>query len=502
MEKYTMQVILFTDVADTVGYGKYAGTYKIATEVRKAGYTCQVVDNFSYYTYQQLEHIIDKFVTSETVLIGFSCTLMEKRIGIYGSKSSQVFNFGRPTEQVASMLQYAKRKNPKVKAVVGGARINLNVHWPDIEYVVLNKGDVAIIKLIEHILYGNNLPAVKSSPCIYIDGSSSDYFYTQEQFATSKIIYEAQDIILPGEVLPIEVSRGCIFSCAYCHFDLIGKRIGDWQKTVDSLKDELLRNYELYGTTDYMVSDELINESMPKMQLVHEAFTSMPFKLTYTSYARLDLIHAYPEQRELIAESGAASITFGIETMNEIAGKKIGKGLGPKRVKETLSYCNETWKGKIITSSNFIVGLPGEDEASLRSTVDWLVSDECPLDIFGFTTLFVRNEADGRSDSKIDRDPTKFKMVIHEDKSWDGEHMNFAKASALTREFFNDPRVRQKVKFGAATWIGRILNLGYKVEDVVSMIHDANIIRSNLDAALNIKSNSIKNEYYNQLMKI
>jgi len=497
-----MQVILFTDVADTVGYGKYAGTYKVATEIRNSGYTCQVVDNFSYYTYQQLEKIIDKFVTSDTILIGFSCTLMERRVGVYGSKESKVFNFGRPNEEVASILQYAKRKTPKLKAVVGGARINLNVYWPDIEYVVLNKGDVAIIKLIEHLLYGNNLPAIKTDPCIYIDGSSPDYFYTQEQFSTSKIIYEPQDIILPGEVLPIEVSRGCIFSCAYCHFDLIGKRIGDWQKTVDSLKEELLRNYELYGTTDYMVSDELINESMPKIQIVHEAFTSMPFKLTYTSYARLDLIHAYPEQRELIEESGAASITFGIETMNEVAGKKIGKGLGPKRVKDTLNYCNETWKGKIITSSNFIVGLPGEDEASLRSTVDWLVSDDCPLDIFGFTTLFVRNEADGRSDSKIDRDPTKFKMVIHEDKSWDGEHMNFAKASALTREFFNDPRVKQKVKFGAATWIGRILNLGYSIEDVVRMIHDDRIVRSDLDAALDIKSNTIKEEYYNRLMRL
>ena len=62
-----MQVILFTDVADTPGYGKYAGTYKLATEIRNAGYTCQVVDLFSYYTYAQLEKIIDKFVTSKTI---------------------------------------------------------------------------------------------------------------------------------------------------------------------------------------------------------------------------------------------------------------------------------------------------------------------------------------------------------------------------------------------------------------------------------------------------
>ena len=112
-----MQVILFTDVADTTGYGKYAGTYKIATEVRNAGYSCQVIDLFSYYSYQQIEKIIDKFVTSETILLGFSCTLMEKRIGGYGDKSTKVYNFGRPDEEVSSLIQYAKRKNSKVKAV-------------------------------------------------------------------------------------------------------------------------------------------------------------------------------------------------------------------------------------------------------------------------------------------------------------------------------------------------------------------------------------------------
>jgi hypothetical protein len=74
-----MEVILFTDVADTIGYGKYARTYKIATEVRSKGYSCQVVDLFSFYSYDQLEKIINKFITSETLLIGFSCTLMEKR---------------------------------------------------------------------------------------------------------------------------------------------------------------------------------------------------------------------------------------------------------------------------------------------------------------------------------------------------------------------------------------------------------------------------------------
>lgn len=498
-----MNVILFTDVAETPGYGKYAGTYKVATEIRNAGYTCQVVDLFSKFTYDEVEKIINKFVTHDTYLIGFSCTLMEKRIGAYGHRGSIVYNFGRSDEEIRSIIGLARTLSPKLKTVVGGARINSNAAWDFIDYAVVNKGDVAIVKLLDHLVNGVNLPSVvRTDPVIVIDGSSADYFYTQDQFAQSKIIYQSNDIILPGETLPIEVARGCIFSCAYCHFDLIGKRIGDWQKTEDSLRDELIRNYELYGTTHYMISDELINESLPKMELVHKVFTTLPFKMTFTSYARLDLISAFPQMRDMLQESGAVSIAFGIETMNDIAGKKIGKGLGNVRTKAALAHCAETWKNKIITSSQFIVGLPGEDEASMRSTVDWLVSDECQLDVFGFLPLFIRSEEDGRSSSKIDRDPKKYGYVLQEEKPWAGENMDFTKACALVSEFYKDPRVTNKAKFGAATWIGRILNIGYTLDEVFNILQNPTVDHAQIYQDINIRSDIKKQQYYAELMKV
>ena len=208
------------------------------------------------------------------------------------------------------------------------------------------------------------------------------------------------DIIFDNEALPIEIARGCIFSCAYCHFDLIGKRVGDWTKNPKTIRDEMIRNYEMFGTTNYMITDELINESISKMQMLCELFQSLPFKIRYTAYARVDLIWRYPEMRELLLDSGALSLTFGIETFNEKAGKAVGKGLDPEKVKETLHYCREKWKGKIITSSNFMVGLPHEDEESIWNTVEYLLSDENPLDLYSFLPLFMRAEDDGRPTSK------------------------------------------------------------------------------------------------------
>lgn len=489
-----MQVILFTDVADTIGYGKYAGTYKIATEIRNNGYTCQVVDLFSYYTYEQLEQIVDKFCTNETVLVGFSCTLMEKR------KDGKVYNFGRHDDEFKNLVARIKSINSNTKVCLGGARMTFNSHWEGVDYVIVNKGDVAVIKLIKHLIDGDDIKTVKSNPCHVIDGN--DYFYTQDEFAFSNIKYIPEDIIFTGESLPIEVARGCVFQCAFCHFDLIGKKVGDWQKAESALRDELIMNYEKFGTTHFMFTDELINESLPKMELIHNVLTNLPFKISYTSYARLDLIWKFPEMREMLLESGAKSLAFGIETLNETAGKKIGKGLGEKRVKETLNYCAESWKGKIITSSNFIVGLPGEDEASIRNTVEYLVSDDCPLDVFGFLPLYIRSEHDGRSSSKIDQDPKKFGYIVEAGKAWQGNDMNFNQALSLVRDIYTDKRVLNKSKFAAATWIGRIINLGYTIEDIFEMINDKSISKAAINNRLINESNEKKKWYFNQLMAL
>jgi hypothetical protein len=490
-----MNVLLFTDIASTDGYGKYAGTYKVASEVRASGYTCQVVDNFSYFTNEQLEQIATKFCSADTLLVGFSCTLSEKRV------DGKVYNFGRPDEDFKNLVSYIKSINPNIKICLGGARININSYWEGVDYTILNKGDVALIKLLDHIKTNSEIKTIKSNPCQVIDGN--DYFYTQEQFASSMIRYEDNDIIFPNEALPVEIARGCIFKCAFCRFDLIGKKIGDWTKHEDCLRQELMRNYEKFGTTHFIFTDELINESVGKMKMIHRVFTALPFKITYSSYARLDLIWKFPEMREMLYESGAVSLNFGIETMNDEAGKKIGKALGSKRTKETLDYCKELWQGKVITSSNFIVGLPGESKESILETVNWLVSDECTLDVFGFMPLFLRESDDGRQSNRIEREPDKFGYNIVVNESWKNDNMSFAEASKLAYEISIDPRVKAKSKIGSAIWIGRILNLGYSLDDLYQTVFENNFEKKQ-ELSRDIKRKSIekKAEYYNALMAL
>ena len=125
------------------------------------------------------------------------------------------------------------------------------------------------------------------------------FVFAQNKFLNHKI--------LKGETLPIEVSRGCIFKCKFCAFPLNGKSKLDYLRDPILIKEELQYNYEKYGTTHYFLSDDTFNDSTTKVEQIHKVVTSLPFKIKFTTYLRLDLLHAHQEQISMLEEMGLAS---------------------------------------------------------------------------------------------------------------------------------------------------------------------------------------------------
>jgi hypothetical protein len=497
-----MQIILLTDICNALGYGKYAGTYKIATELRMAGFTCQTIDNYTWLGIDKLKVLFRKFITAETIMLGVSCTLNEKR-----TPEHAIQFWGITDSEFTELVNYAKSINPNIKVCIGGSRVSATTDFPDVDYVIYGKAENAIIQLMKHLQYGEDIKLSKNEYSAVIRGD--DYFYTQEQFITSKIQYEHNDIILPNEALSVEVARGCIFQCSFCFFDLIGKKPGDWTKTGDTLYDEFMRNYEMFGTTDYLFSDELINESIEKMEMLCEVSKRLPFKLRYSAYGRLDMIWRYPEMRELFLESGAQGVIFGIETLSKKAGKNIGKGLGPNKVKDTLEFLKETWRDKIVMSSGFIIGLPGETEEDIIETVDYLSSGNCPLDVYTFTPLGLRDDSAGRPTNKMTANPSKYGITIFDEKkisnghdndtvsNWSNGDLSAAEVMALYNKIVDLPNIRNRFKH---TWTGRIAALGYTNQEIFDLIQTSDRDKANTDIFQ--KTLKRKQEYYQRLLDI
>lgn len=490
------QVIILSDIANLImGYGKYAGAYKVASEVRQAGYTCQVIDNYTYIGAAKLKILLEKFIDDTTVLLGVSCALNEK-IG------NKVLFWGLADDIFMDLLVYAKKLNPNIKIVAGGPKVNEYSDWESIDYIIQGKADNSIVALVDHLTIGAKLEYDTNKHSKII--KEVNYPYSQEDFAKSTIKFEHNDIVFLGEALPLEIARGCVFKCSFCKYDLVGKKPNEWTKSPDTLLEEFTRNYEMFGTTHYNISDELINESVEKLEMLHSVTSKLPFKIRYTGYARADMIWRYPQMRELLIETGAECLMFGIETFHPVAGKSIGKGLDPAKIKETLHYCRELWRGKILMTANFIVGLPHEPKEHIWETFDYLTSDQCPFDIFTFTKLGIDLKEEnygkvGRGISKIESNPEKYGIRIESDNQWVNTNLSSKEATALLKAIESHPKFINISRYGSFKWFGRAVSLGYTIEDFFEMLQSKKPV---MVKDIVLKTLELKEKYYQELLKL
>jgi len=415
-----MQAIIFTDVNGSIGLGRAAGAYRIASEFRKRNQKVKVIDFFTSFKLEEIKQLILRHKTKETEWIGFSSTFIApvgfdafaSRVKIR-SALEQATSIGLTYEESKDLFDFIKSLG--LQTIVGGMRT-------------------------KHEFNG-----VK-----YLYGPAEDHFFKDFNFNTSQIIWDHDDHIFEREHLPIEIARGCIFKCSFCSYPLNGKKLWDFCKSPKVLKEEMMRNYIDHGTEGYMFSDDTYNDSVEKISKLNDMYKTLPFNLEFSSYARADLIISKPESWDILAESGLKSVFFGIESFNHESAKSIGKGMHPDKVKEGLQWMKEKHP-HILISCGFIAGLPYETKESLNSTCDWLESNNY-VDSYSFQVLSISPL------SKIGIDPVKYGYKFNE-QGWYNDNMTAAEAEKIASR-------SMKNTLNGFTFYNRLRNLNYNPEEV------------------------------------
>lgn len=447
-----MDVVLLSDVY-AEGWIRGAGAYKLATELRSAGYSVQVIDFASRLTQHEVHKLFEKFLTKETKILGVSNTFMS-------NNGAKIFE----QEWMLDLInEYKHRFNFKV--AIGGNRGGPATYTKlargTFDILVSGFADKAILAIVQ-----DNAKGKLINGQLIID-SNIDYEYND--FYKSKTIFTDQDCIFPGEALPIEIARGCKFRCSYCFYPGNGK--GNTYKHLKEksvLRDELIYNYEKFGTQVYDIMDDLLNDSPEKCEYLHEVFTNLPFKVKFGSYARSDLLISHLHTLPLLEESGAVGLQFGIETLYKKSGSAIGKGMAKEKTIEGLNYIKEN--SNISLGSGFIFGLPFEPIESIRDTIEWLDSKDCPLDNKEIYALSIPSLNSHFEHSKLMIDPYRwgYKDLDPSNKDrmiWDNGNINWYQAQDLKKECLQ--RFKDHNHFNAHQ-ISRVYNMGYDIDTVVT----------------------------------
>ena len=365
-------------------FTKYSGPFRIATELRNHGYDTQCIDLMAFNGLdEQFRETLTKLITKETLWIGLSTTFLERVFGLPFARSQSIFDkrFDDSSKNgIRDFVRFVKSLNPNIEIIAGGQRRFLLEEFgiKVFEFYV----DKEIIEFTEHCEGKNKDLKYKLSKVI----KGSEFL----EFNKSQIIYEKNDIIEPIDVLPVEVSRGCIFKCKFCAFPLNGKSKGEWVKEANTLYDEINRNYNLHGVTHYAFSDDTYNDSVDKVKFLYDnVFSKLNFKFEFTTYLRLDLMIRFPETVKYLAESGLKSALFGIETINPKSAKAIGKGLDPMVQFQFIEEIKKNEFKNILTHSGFIAGLPHDTLDDLAKLEEFLLSDKNHLDSASVLPLLI-----------------------------------------------------------------------------------------------------------------
>ena len=420
-------VVLFTECNGSIGWGRDAGAYTVASRLRENGYNVKVIDFFSHFTFDIFKNAIDLYVNNKTVFLGFSSThfstLMPSEWKTHWqadsrTKKSNMWNvyFPFPQEELTEWFSYAKSKYPQLSIVVGGQKVAqkqaLQKKYPMVDYWVAGMADRSVVGLLQNLKEKKTLPNKIRSE---LDSGS----ITEQEFRFSKIHWNESDFIFPGEALPLEISRGCPFKCAFC--DYLRKPVNSWILDETHLRNMLLENYDRFGVSHYMLTDFQINENMEKMSMIHRVFTSLPFNVTWTGFGRLDLLHQKPEMIDMISESGCRSIQWGIETVTDSVGPLIHKVTKQNIIESALNSCKDKWGDSIVQGSGFILGLPGETLESCKNLINW-IEQQPWLDAWEITPLYIGgydpNKEYTINYSKIQKDPSAYgyKVTLEPDQ--------------------------------------------------------------------------------------
>ena len=160
-----------------------------------------------------------------------------------------------------------------------------------------------------------------------------------------------------------------------------------------STSQELLYNYENFGTQGYLLTDDTANDSPEKINMMHRVIKSLPFDIEWVGYARSDMFYKYPEMCDKMVDMGCRGMFLGVETMSHDAGKIAGKGLHPDKIKEIITWLKDKCGDEVFILASYIIGLVGETKESLDETLEWLKSPKS-LDKVLYEILYISDDLD------------------------------------------------------------------------------------------------------------
>jgi radical SAM superfamily enzyme YgiQ (UPF0313 family) len=313
-------------------------------------------NNFIDYFSDILDEVVEKVIKARPKIVGFSL-----------HQTSNV--------SVARVVNRLRDALPDICIIVGG--MSCYQHFvaqrifPQADYTVVGESDTVIGPLVEAVTRGErpaDVPGVVSrydSPNRTFIGAplphnldivgAPDYGFTNLDWYVNWNRYR---------LMPLVGSRGCGWSrCTFC-----AERFNWRARTPETVAEEI-EYYTTRGFKDFVFNESDFNSNLSFVFRLCQEIVRRGIKANFTAQLRVGKDCDF-QYYKAMKEAGFSCLRFGVDALSENTLLLQRKGYTKQMVMDNLKHCHDLG---IFTEINVVVGVPGETDADIEESADFII---------------------------------------------------------------------------------------------------------------------------------
>lgn len=279
------------------------------------------------------------------------------------------------------LATHLKMLRPQIKIIFGGVHISalggtLLEQFEHIDYLCMGEGELTLAGLaaanpcrdISGLVWRDNGQVVTNPPRKHIADLDSLPFPAYEKLAGFPNRYHLplfSYIQAPGATMV--TSRGCPYQCSYCDRSVFKR--GFRYNSPEYIYAHIEYLNSRFGVRHLNIYDDLFTTNRKRIASLCQLLTSKPLGVHFNCAVRVG--HADDELLAMLKAAGCLMVSVGIESGDPDLLEVHKPGVYLDGVRDTVKRIQAAG---LRAKGLFMMGLPGETEASVRKTSDFVIS--------------------------------------------------------------------------------------------------------------------------------
>jgi anaerobic magnesium-protoporphyrin IX monomethyl ester cyclase len=350
------------DLTDVANRMVPQGILSIAAYLLKEGHDVLVYDCLGPSAPLDLEAQVRAILSHEPQLVGFSATTSSY-------------------PDAAQMAQKIKEQAPAVRIVCGGVHVSalqerLLLATPAFDGLCIGEGEMTMAELAQ------GMDASQISGMVWRDGPAMAINPPRPQIADLDTLpfpaYEKLKgfphdyhlplfsyIHTPGSTMI--TSRGCMYQCSYCDRSVFRK--GFRYNSATYIYEHMQYLRTRFGVRHINIYDDLFTADRARIVELCEKLARRPLGIQFNCAVRVG--YTDDELLSMLKDAGCLMVSLGIESADPEILARHKSGVSLEAVCDTVKRIQAAG---LRAKGLFMMGLPGETEASICRTSDFIIS--------------------------------------------------------------------------------------------------------------------------------